>query len=119
MSRKSQRIKAQLKTPPSVAVESSASPEPDNTIYPEGRPAAKARRVDGSPTSDQDEYKSEECVPQTKKVARVVRRRRGKLHQMLEMPLEVMMEVSLRPCCMFFSLENKTFNFLFADMLER
>lgn len=98
MSRRSQRIKTQLKTPPSVAVKSSTSPEPDNTIRPEGRgPAAKARRVDGTPTSDQDEYKSEQCVPKAKKNARVARRRRGKLHQMLEMPLEVMMEVSLDP----------------------
>ena len=104
MPRRLQRIKPQVKTP-----HYRVPPKPDDgrdmaRSKSHGRPAAKARRVDDPPTIVDEEYKLTEDVPQTKKVACVVRRRRGKLHQMLEMPLDVMMEVSFRPLCIYYFL---------------
>lgn len=58
----------------------------------ERHPAAKARRVDATPSAD-DEYVAKSSSHVKKNVARAPKKR-GKLYQMLDMPLEVMMEVS-------------------------
>ena len=68
-------------------------PEPaaDAAARSRGRPAAKVRKIAATPTVDDDHTGQD--TTKSKGVARVPRRR-GKLRQMLDMPLDVMMEVS-------------------------
>ena len=98
MSRRSQRIKNQKYgiTISSVAPEASSmlhrGEPPEVAARSERRPAAKARRVDATP-SENDDYVAQSTSKVKKKVACALKKR-GKLCQMLDMPIDVMMEVS-------------------------
>ncbi|KAI0088492.1 hypothetical protein BDY19DRAFT_947867 [Irpex rosettiformis] len=97
MSRRSQRVAKQSKdnaSAPSVETKASVSPSPEPESGPRtrGRLTGKARRVNISPEA-KGEY-SEKCASKPGKVARAPRKR-GKLHQMLDMPLDVIMEICL------------------------
>ncbi|KAI0088493.1 hypothetical protein BDY19DRAFT_947876 [Irpex rosettiformis] len=115
MARKSQRITKQDKANLSVETKASASPSPEPASRNRGRPAAKARRVDTSPDVE-GEY-STKGLSKPDKVASAPRRR-GKLHQMLDMPLDVIMEIcvhlGLREM-LWLSRLSKAFNKFFTS----
>ncbi len=90
MARRSQRIAIKEETAGAPAYIGSDVASDDDR----DRPATKARRVDASPPVGVN-------CPATlpKKVDKTTRasRKRGKLHQILDMPLDVLMEVRLTP----------------------
>lgn len=90
MARRSQRIAIKEETTGAPAYIGSDVASDDDR----DRPAAKARRVDASPPT-----KADSPATLLKKVDKTTRasRKRGKLHQILDMPLDVLMEVRVTP----------------------
>ena len=91
--RRPRRIKQRAEaSPPAEAGGTDTRPESATaaTARPRGRPAAKVRKLAATP--DVDGHAGEDA-PKSKQIGRATRRR-GKLHQMLDMPLDIIMEVS-------------------------